>query len=253
MAKRVLGNELASAIEHLYKAFGKYSRPKVVYRSPVIPGPPDLVLVTKALRDLTYDDLMEFASNAPLTYGTDDDLKYFLPRTLELCATSVLSGESSFVGGVACILLNTLRADLSSEELGAIRTYATELFHQAFVNIPPGRIEYPALGAPWIEALEAAGLVGVDLVPLLNGAFSESTSLDVRATEIVRLIEQRGRYLGAGEGGWPWWKGPGSDAVDLWLIENASKQMSAALEAFPKHRNREHWLAGERLFNDLLS
>jgi len=78
---------LHEAIEGVYDAFSKVPRPRSVEGCPCCIDKKGIsILLTKALRDLSPEDLTHYASSVFLTVGTLDDFLYFLPRILEILA-----------------------------------------------------------------------------------------------------------------------------------------------------------------------
>jgi hypothetical protein len=77
--------DVKAAIEGVYAAFSYAKRPASVDGCPCCMSAEQYeTLTAKPLRDLTSADLDEYASDALLTMGSEDDYQYFLPRILEL-------------------------------------------------------------------------------------------------------------------------------------------------------------------------
>jgi hypothetical protein len=76
---------LQAAIEHLYATFARYGLQDHIDGSPHTVGESDQAqLRSKALRELTPDDLCWYTMKAMTTWGSVEDFKHFLPRILEL-------------------------------------------------------------------------------------------------------------------------------------------------------------------------
>jgi len=76
---------LQAAIDGLYQAFASYPlRPHVVGCACCVSPEDEARLHARPLRELTVDDLDEYASAALLTWGDEDDFRHFLPRLFEL-------------------------------------------------------------------------------------------------------------------------------------------------------------------------
>lgn len=79
---------LQQAIEGVYAAFRDVPRPSSVDGCPCCIDRKGIsVLLSKPLRDLSPDDLTQYAASAFLTVGAVEDYLYFLPRVLEILAT----------------------------------------------------------------------------------------------------------------------------------------------------------------------
>src|SRR5690606_25876094 len=71
-------------VENLYRVF-RAPPPRHIEGCPCCSDPSELrVLHTKPLRSLTSDDLGSYTASALLTVGAETDVRYFLPRILEL-------------------------------------------------------------------------------------------------------------------------------------------------------------------------
>ena len=76
---------LKTAVEEVYDAFSDVEKPASVDGCPCCMTADQYEkLTSKPLRELTYVELDEYASDVLLTMGSKDDYKYFLPRILEL-------------------------------------------------------------------------------------------------------------------------------------------------------------------------
>jgi hypothetical protein len=82
--------ELEAAIEGLYSAFDSYPLPAFTNPCPCCHSPieADAKLRSKPLRLLEAEDLSDYASDAINVWGDVLELKHFLPRILELLATT---------------------------------------------------------------------------------------------------------------------------------------------------------------------
>ena len=91
---------LEDAIERLYGVFARYRRPAVVEGCPCCVGAADQAkLHARPLRALGEEELRRYAFKALTTWGTEDDLRHFLPRILELVASSGLGVDPQTVLG----------------------------------------------------------------------------------------------------------------------------------------------------------
>lgn len=77
---------LQAAVERLYEVFARYPLNPGMPGSPLFEDWPEKNrrLSSKPLRELSADDLREFAWEALTTWGEEPDFKHFLPRLLEL-------------------------------------------------------------------------------------------------------------------------------------------------------------------------
>lgn len=81
------------ALECLYNVFSRYGRPQNFEGCPCCTTEEhSRMLVGRPLRELSSDELEEYARKALTTWGTLNDYKYFLPRVMEL----TLAGSFSY-------------------------------------------------------------------------------------------------------------------------------------------------------------
>ncbi len=79
---------LSDAIERLYRAFAAVPKPEHIDGCPCCIRRKEIgILLRKALRAITPNELASYASSAFLTVGEVADYLYFLPRILEITAT----------------------------------------------------------------------------------------------------------------------------------------------------------------------
>lgn len=85
---------LSEAIENLYKAFEAYPLDPEMDACPCCVDAADKhQICTKPLRELTGDDLSNYAFKAVSTWGSEEDYRHFLPRIFELLAQNELSTD----------------------------------------------------------------------------------------------------------------------------------------------------------------
>ena len=76
----------AVAIERLYEVFGRYPRPRGETYSAYsdVTATDAAAIRERPLRELSGRDLAKYAMRAVVTWGDADELRYYLPRLLEL-------------------------------------------------------------------------------------------------------------------------------------------------------------------------
>lgn len=81
-------SSLNTSIENLYDTFAKYQGLSKLEGSQMYDELENwkLQLISKRLRDLNEDDLSRFAGKVMLTWGDENDYRFYLPRILELTA-----------------------------------------------------------------------------------------------------------------------------------------------------------------------
>jgi hypothetical protein len=84
---------LPDAVEALHAVFGRHSASLLNGYPPCCSAEHERFLASQPLRQLTADDLHEYAARAMTTVGSADDFKHFLPRLFELLA---IDGEREF-------------------------------------------------------------------------------------------------------------------------------------------------------------
>lgn len=78
---------LSERIEDLYRVFEKYPLRANIAGCPHCDlGAAEDALHSRALRDLSWEDIQDFSFKAMTTFGDLDDYRHFLPRILELLA-----------------------------------------------------------------------------------------------------------------------------------------------------------------------
>jgi hypothetical protein len=90
--------ELNQAITDLYRAFEHTPRPAKVEGCPCCADEGELrTMVEVPLRDLIPEQVRSYAFSALLTVGRVEDLRYFLPRLLELSVTEELEVDVEII------------------------------------------------------------------------------------------------------------------------------------------------------------
>jgi hypothetical protein len=130
-------------LTRLYAQFEGYRPLAPIEHSPLKEHAIVVPLETKALRDLTAEDLNAYSGSAVYTVGTADDFKYFFPRIAELALHEVvgMGGWDSWTNRLAPALttpaeLSAMRAffrvlwdAVNSSERDTIRVDGIEVLH----------------------------------------------------------------------------------------------------------------------------
>ncbi|MER7891524.1 hypothetical protein ABTX15_17025 [Micromonospora sp. NPDC094482] len=150
---------LDRAVGQLYAAFGRHPRPTRTAHCPHCVRPDEVAALLGApLRALTAEQLCRYAGKAGTTWGDLADLRYFLPRLLELLAAGRLDDPL-----VPDKLLSTVGEHWRSwptDEQQAIEAYLDAWWRRTLRDFPA-----PVEVA---EVLAAIGATGVDLRPYLS-------------------------------------------------------------------------------------
>lgn len=90
--------ELSKAVATLYEAFGHVPHPANVEGCPCCSDEDELKTLTRVpVKELTPAQLRDYAFSALLTVGRVEDLRYFLPRLLELSLTDELGVDVEII------------------------------------------------------------------------------------------------------------------------------------------------------------
>ncbi|MEV6371781.1 hypothetical protein [Micromonospora musae] len=149
---------LGPAIDRLYPAFRRHPRPsRMAYCSHCIAPAEVAALLNTPLRALTGQQLRRFAGKAVTTWGDVADLRYFLPRLLELVATGGI--DDPIVPARLLGLVGEHWRTWPRDEQQAIETYLDAWWRQT-LTVFPAPIEVD-------DVLAAIGATGVDIGPFL--------------------------------------------------------------------------------------
>ncbi|MFE9692503.1 hypothetical protein [Micromonospora sp. NPDC005806] len=149
---------LAAAVTGLYAAFARQPRPAAMAYCDHCVRPDEVaVLLRVPPRELTPDQLARYAAKCLTTWGDVDDLRYLLPRLLELLATGGLDDPvlpESLLGKVGAH-----RRDWPADQRGAVEAYLRAWWAATLSGYP----------GPWeaTTVLAAVGGAGVDVGPYL--------------------------------------------------------------------------------------
>ncbi|MFR9780404.1 hypothetical protein ACL02O_30695 [Micromonospora sp. MS34] len=150
---------LDTAAAELYTAFARQPRPATMAYCDHCVRPDEVaVLLRVPLRELTAGQLGRYATRCLSTWGDVEDLRYLLPRLLELMATGGLDDPvlpESLLGKVG-----THRHGWPADQRRAVEAYLGAWWAATLSAHP----------APWeaTTVLAAAGAAGVDVAPLLS-------------------------------------------------------------------------------------
>jgi hypothetical protein len=168
--------DLSAAIDTLYAAFALVPRPTAIVSCPCCHAPLDVRALPAPvpLRDLPPEALTSYAADVMLTSGDAGDLRYFLPRLLEVSAAGGFAwpGPEVVVGKLRLAGWQTWR----DEECAAVRGYLAALWTATLASEPAERDADTALCA--------IGNAEDDLTPYL----AEWTSVLTRPTAAAQLL-----------------------------------------------------------------
>lgn len=190
---------LNEAIERLYSIFGRYPLRARIDSCPCCRGPHETQhLHTKALKDLTTDDLGLYAFRAMTTVGDADDFRHFLPRILEL----VLSAEFPVDREVVLGKLRFAKwTEWPADESRGVRTYLAELWIWARRQPPD---PYPYISAEIGSWLCAIAMAEDDLGPYLE-AWAGDGAQEAQAN-LSRFISDERHALEGAKSPAPFWE-----------------------------------------------
>jgi hypothetical protein len=194
-------SSLDAAIERLYVVFARYGRPAVVAGCPCCVGAADQArLHARPLRALGEEELRRYAFKALTTWGTEDDLRHFLPRILELVARDGLGVDPQTVLGK---LAYGHWERWPEDERVAIRAFLDAWLDETL------RTDRGELGA----VLSSTRQTGGELAPLLARVELEAARSPAARARLLELVGKLAaqRKLDA------WMNVEDSDAVTSWL------------------------------------
>lgn len=216
-------SSLEDAIERLYTVFARYRRPAVVEGCPCCVGAADQAkLHARPLRALGEEELRRYAFKALTTWGTEDDLRHFLPRILELVAWNQLGIDPQTVLGK---LAYGHWERWPGDERAAIRAFLDAWLDE---TLESGR------GWTLIDVVSSIRRTGGELAPLLSRVELEAARSRAGRAVLLELVSKLAsqRKLDT------WMTLEDSDAVTAWLahpdrrasIERAIDEVSDAGE-----------------------
>ena len=192
-----------ATIERLYAAFKAVPKPHHVEGCPCCTSEGEFRnLLTKALREITPDELGRYASKALTTVGTEDDFHYFIPRILEVSAT-----EFGWWPDPAIVLGTMQTANWKSwpsEQVSAVRAFLWANFLCV--------MEKEDCGSNIDDWICAVGRSGEDLSPYL-------AELERQPVKLVQFYEENSESLLKERLSNPFWDGADSakEAVVKWF------------------------------------
>jgi hypothetical protein len=209
MSEERISSALANALERLYQCFAPYQLGAHVEGCPCCVSPDEArALARVPLRDVTGQELLSFSFSALTTWGTESDLKHFLPRILELLTLDQLGTDAQIVFGK---LPYTQWHLWPEAERKAIEVFAQAWFRAALVQ-PPHQL---------LGILESVGFAGLSVQPLLDH-WIESVNSNA-ATELAKFTWSQAGSLNDGQVRFIWWKA-GAHEVGHWLLSGGPAQ-----------------------------
>jgi hypothetical protein len=219
---------LAEAIEGLYAAFAPYPRRDGVEACPCCVGRAEQdTLARVSLRALSCEELGQYAFKAMTTWGAPEDYKHFLPRILELAASTegrgwpgldllLIAGKLQLAG----------RQSWPEAEREALHGFLHALWRIALAHDPDE--------CPWRASELLPGIAAIvdDLAPFLDawerdGSVSSLLQLadliDSSWADIARRGHLRGR----------WRDLAGRERMERWLTDPERRR--SLEEAFERH------------------
>lgn len=224
-----MSSALDDAIERLYSVFARYRRPALVEGCPCCVGAADQAkLHARPLRALGEEELRRYAFKALTTWGTEDDLRHFLPRILELVAQSGLGVAPQTVLGK---LAYGRWERWPKDERAAIRAFLDAWLDDALESGRAGTV---------IDVLSSIRQTGGELAPLLVRVDLEAA----RSPAARALLLELAGELASQRKLDPWMSVEDSDAVTSWLVHPDRRgSIERAIEelADPGERDLARW------------
>ncbi|MFI6266597.1 hypothetical protein [Micromonospora sp. NPDC051006] len=150
---------LDRAVGQLYAAFGRHPRPTRMAHCQHCVHPDEVVALLGApLRALAARQLCRYAGKAVTTWGDLADLRYFLPRLLELLAAGRL--DDPLVPGKLLRTIGEHWRSWPTDEQQAIEAYLDAWWRRTLSDFP-APVEVT-------DVLAAIGATGMDLRPYLS-------------------------------------------------------------------------------------
>jgi len=208
---------VAEAIEDVYAAFASEHRPRTIDACPCCVDKKGLdALLTVPLRELTPDQLGNYAGSVFLTAGAEADFLYFLPRILEIALS-----EDSWYPDLE-ILLGKLHLTSWSLWPKRKREAITRLFLAAFDAETRGPVRWYRTADDWICAL---ALAHVDLDPFFERLLQKDApaSLLESAAQNIQKVLMKGKLWNA------FWRGHAEEmqSVLAWIKSPAVERAVA--------------------------
>jgi hypothetical protein len=224
------------AIERLYDVFARYPKPHGQTYSPYTTITPDDVrsIRERPLRSLAGKDLAKFAMKALNTWGDENELRYYLPRILEL-----LAREGGWVVASSVLLKLAFGhwRDWPAAEQAAIESFVTELW----IALLKGQAQHPSLA----ELALGASNAGIPVRPLVESWWNVSgPAAVVQLADLITL--ERQELLGTGSFGEEWSEEARSALDDLVRSPNLRARMEEAFFALTDKQQEEEvsWAIG---------
>lgn len=213
-------DSLSESVEALYAAFAECRVGATVEGCPCCVSPTEArALATSPLRAVPGDLLDRYAFKAVTTWGTEADLRHFVPAIWERMVLHRLGVDPQIVYG------KVARMILPERQREAL-----------------ARVTYDWLGLALVDArepetvVECAGIFGLSMAPIL--ALLDAAS----GPPVIHGIASLAIALGSREGySWSFWKSDREQAVATWMRANARARLEAAFFAHPDAPEAAEW------------
>lgn len=205
--------QLGADLEALYREFQRYRPQGSIHHSPLKSHSVVTPLESKALRELTADDLSQYSGSAVWTVGSSNDFKYFFPRIAELALHEDVGGFGwdSWARRLAPALTTLSEKHATQSFFGTL--------WDTVINSYGEVVQVDSL-----ELLYALPLIFEDVAPLLS-VFHPCASR--AAARNLSDICDRGTMHSARSSERP-------RQITTWLLERAPGALYEALLAFPQ-------------------
>jgi hypothetical protein len=197
-----LDDALRQATERLYAVFARYPLRSYIQPCPCCHEPGDEARIHRhSLRELTTEDLRQYADDAVLVWGTVDDFRHFLPRIFELQTT----GDLKNMTGPEAVFSRLHYAEWQNwpeAEQNALNAYFMALWRWTLAS-PPCDDE-PGFWWNCDDRLCSIGQATDDLEPFLYSWHTAPSPLAL--VHLAEIVQENAKRLRTSRLHSAWWK-----------------------------------------------
>ncbi len=230
-------NILKETIDETYKVFSVYEKPKKMVGCPCCISESELEeLLSYSLKEIPPKSFISFCFSILLTWGSEDEFKYFLPRLLEIAVFNSLdlSVDLAFVFD-KLHHANWLKWDCN--EIDIIKKYFNELWKFKLNNY----IDYDENLLSIHELLTALATTDVDLDPFLE--YWKNLKCNDSYLNMVDFIYDNINYLFQVDCEYNFYNEKQKKLIISWIKENDICNL--ALKAIPFLDEKHNWRVEE--------